>query len=247
MKKLLISSLMLVAVACAAIASTALAGNGRGGAAGLLYQFRGELVSTSDSSVTITVEGGNHAALKAMLGQTQNQTFTVGDKTEVLLWSKGVPTVGKTSDLKAGDWIVVNVRAKRGSSLGDVEANAAGIVADHASAPTGKAKPLFLFRGTVDGPQSGGHVALHVKGGNRNALRLLIGQSADQTFTYDANTVFLLWQGKVPTVIDASQLKAGDRITVRVRAPKRSTLSQVEATPAKHVGDHEPANAPDKA
>jgi hypothetical protein len=46
----------------------------------------------------------------------------------------------------------------------------------------------------------------------------------------------------VPTVIDASQLKAGDRITVRIRAPFRSSLAQVESTPANHVGDHEPGN-----
>jgi hypothetical protein len=51
----------------------------------------------------------------------------------------------------------------------------------------------------------------------------------------------------VPSVIDPSQLKAGDRITVRIRAPRTSTLAQVESTPARHVGDHEPANAPDKA
>ena len=106
-------------------------------------------------------------------------------------------------------------------------------------------KPLWLYAGTVDGPQSGGHILLHVKGGNARALRTLLGQSSDQTFTYDDNTIFLLWQGKVPTVIAASQLKAGDRITIRIRAPRLSTLAQVEATPARHVGDHEPANAPD--
>jgi len=108
-------------------------------------------------------------------------------------------------------------------------------------------QPLFLFRGTVDGGQSGGHILLHVKGGNHLALRLLLGQSSDQTLTYDDNTIFLLWQGKVPTVIAPSQLKAGDRITVRIRAPHNSSLAQVEATAARHVGDHEPANAPDKS
>ena len=60
----------------------------------------------------------------------------------------------------------------------------------------------------------------------------MLGQSARPDFTYDDGTIFLLWQGKVPTVIDASQLKAGDRITVRIRAPRASTLAQVEATPA---------------
>ena len=61
--------------------------------------------------------------------------------------------------------------------------------------------------------------------------------------TYDDGTIFLLWQGRVPTVIGPSQLKAGDRITVRIRAPRESSLAQVEATPAAHVGDHEPAPA----
>ena len=139
----------------------------------------------------------------------------------------------------------VNVRAKAGSSLAEVEATAAGIVGDHGAAPGKAGKPLWLYRGTVDGPQTGGHIALHVKGGNARALRSLLGQSSDQTFTYDDNTIFLLWQGKVPTVIAASQLKAGDRISIRIRAPRLSTLAQVEATPARHVGDHEPANAPD--
>ncbi len=75
----------------------------------------------------------------------------------------------------------------------------------------------------------------------------MIGQQSAQTFTYGDDTIFLLWQGKVPTVIDASQLKAGDRITVRVRAAKASTLAQVEATAAVHIGDHEPANASDNS
>ena len=78
--------------------------------------------------------------------------------------------------------------------------------------------------------------------GNWRGLQAMLGQSVDQTLSYDDGTIFLLWQGRVPTVIDASKLKAGDRITVRVRAPRTSTLAQVEATPANHVGDHEPGN-----
>src|SRR5207253_1777273 len=105
-----------------------------------------------------------------------------------------------------------------------------GIIGDHGTDPGRPANPLFLYRGTVDGPQSGGHILLHVRGGNARALRTLIGQSSDQTFTYSDDTIFLLWQGKVPTVIGPSQLKAGDRISVRIRAPRLSTLAQVEST-----------------
>jgi hypothetical protein len=176
-----------------------------------------------------------------MLGQSQNQTFAVGDHTEVLIWRKGIPAIGGVSDLKLGDWVQINVRAPNGSTLAQIEATQAGLVGDHVKAPHA-ALPLWLYVGTVAGPQSGGHIALHVTAGNRRALRSLLGQSPDQTFTYGDGTIFLLWQGKVPTVIDASQLKAGDRITVRIRAPFHSALAQVEATPANHVGDHEPGN-----
>ena len=82
---------------------------------------------------------------------------------------------------------------------------------------------------------------MDVAGGNRNALRLMVGQPASQTFAFDADTIVLLWQGKVPTVIFPSQLKVGDRFVARVRAPRGSTLAQVESTPAAHLGDREPA------
>ena len=85
---------------------------------------------------------------------------------------------------------------------------------------------------------------MHVTGGDARAMRLLIGQSADQSFAFGDQTIFLLWQGKVPTVISASQLKVGDRIVVRVRADRGSSLAQVESTPAVHIGDREPASQP---
>ena len=241
MKHRLLITLALAALTCAAVASTAVAGHAKG----RLFQFRGEVVAAGSTSVQVTVEGGDHAALRAMLGQSQNQTFTLGSSSEVLIWTAGVPHVGTYADLKAGDWVQVNVRAKAGSSLSEIEANPVGIVGDHGTKPGKASKSLFLFRGTVAGAQAGGHIALHVTGGNALALKRLIGQSNDQVFTYDTNTIFLLWQGKVPTVIDASQLKAGDKITVRIRAAHRAALADVESTPAVHVGDHEPANAPD--
>jgi len=237
MKLRLLSTLALAALVLTVVAAGAAAG-GRG----KLFQYRGELLNASATSVSVQVEAGNRPALRSMLGQSQNQTFTLGPKSEVLIWRHGIPTVGTTADLKQGDWITVNVRAHAGSSLAEVESHPVGIVADRVAKPNPPSKPLWLYVGTVAGPQSGGHIALHVKAGNRRALRSLIGQAQDQTFTYSDDTIFLLWQGKVPSVIDASQLKAGDRITVRIRAPKGSTLAQVEATAANHIGDHEPGN-----
>jgi len=238
MKHRVLTTIAAAALACAALAGSASAAAGKG----IAFQFRGELKSASSTSVELQVEGGNHAALRALLGQSQDQTFTVGDKTEFLLWSQGVPKVVSYSDLKAGDWVQVTVRAKAGSSLSDVESTDVGIVGDHVTQPNPPSKPLYLFVGTVAGPQSGGHIQLEVKAGNRRALRAMIGQSSTETFTYDDQTIFLLWQGKVPTVIDPSQLKAGDRITIRVRADVKASLADVESTPAVHVGDHEPAS-----
>jgi hypothetical protein len=45
----------------------------------------------------------------------------------------------------------------------------------------------------------------------------------------------------VPTLISPGQLRVGDRISVRIRAPRSFSLGQVEAIPANHVGDHAPA------
>jgi hypothetical protein len=243
MKHRAFSILVLAALACAALAATATAAG-----KGVVFQFRGELTAASSNSVSLQVEGGNHAALRALLGQSQDQTFATGDSTEFLIWSDGVPKVGTVSDLTTGDWVQITVRDKAGSSLTDVEGNAAGIVADQATKGQNPSKlPLYLYVGTVAGAQANDQIALNVASGNVRALRTLIGQPSAQTFTYDSNTIFLLWQGKVPTVIDASQLKAGDRITIRIRAPRASTLAQVEGTAAVHVGDHEPANATDNS
>lgn len=236
MQHRLLTALALAALACTVVAATAL-----GGGKGRLYQFRGDVVSASSTSVQISVTGGDHLALKALIGQSQNETFTLGEKSEILVWSNGVPHVGSVADLKQGDDVTINVRAKGGASLADILATPAATVPDRGAQNAAGGKPLFLYIGTVAGGQSGGHVSLHITSGNWRGLKTMLGQaSVDQTFSYDNGTIFLLWQGRVPTVIEPSQLKAGDRITVRVRAPRASTLAQVEATPAAHVGDHEP-------
>lgn len=236
MQHRLLTALALAALACAIVAAAAL-----GGGKGRLYQFRGDVVSASSTSVQISVSGGNHLALKALIGQSQNETFALDGKSEILVWSNGVPHVGSVADLKQGDDVTLNVRAKAGASLADLLATPAATVSDRGAQHAAAGKPLFLYIGTVAGGQSGGHVSLHITSGNWRGLKTMLGQaSVDQSFSYDNGTIFLLWQGRVPTVIEPSQLKAGDRITVRIRAARDATLAQVEATPAAHVGDHEP-------
>jgi hypothetical protein len=233
------TKIFLVAVAAALLAtSAAFAGNGP---AKMRYSFLGQLTATpANGGVSITVDGGTRAALRAMLGQPVTQTFAYGANTEFLKWSAGKPTIVQAGDLSAGDYVWVHVRAQRGASLSEIEQQQAGLVGDHGATLNTPDKPLWLFRGTLTSASSTA-VTVHVTGGDHRAMKLLIGQSADQTFTVGGETIFLLWQGKVPTVIDASKLVVGDKIVVRIRADKGSSLAQVEATAANHVGDREPA------
>jgi len=249
----LVAAALTAALAATLLAGAATAGRGHGRhefrqqqpqhqQGNQLFSFSGELLASpgpNATSLSVQVETGNRPALRALIGSSQNQTFTLGGSTEVLLWSNGVPHIGSTADLHQGDTVTARIRAPRGSSLQQIDATPAATVADHAR-PGGQL-PLWLFVGTVAGPQSGGKINLHVESGNWKALHALLGQPVDQSFSYDDGTIFLLWQGRVPTVIDPSQLRANDRITVRIRAPRDATLAQVESTPARHVGDHEPA------
>lgn len=219
------------------------AGAAQGGAARAHYIFRGHLLATppaNATSISLTVESGNRIALNKMLGSSVDQTFAVGTGTEFLKWSHGVPTVVHANDLAAGDWVVVNVRAPWRASLSQIESRPAGVVSDRVAKPNPPAKPLFLFRGRLAAAAGTSTVTVNVHGGNRLALRTLLGSARQQSFTYGPETIFLRWQGKVPTVIAAADLTVGDQITVRIRAPKASTLAQIESTPAVHIGEHEP-------
>ena len=232
---------LIISLAAALLcAGAAMAGNGHGK---FLFRFQGQLTATpSNGGVSITVQGGNKAALRAMLGAPVTQTFAYDSTTEFLKWAGGKPTVVQAGDLAAGDYVTVNVRTQRGSDLAAIEQQPSGIVGDHGTTLNPPDKPLYLFRGTLTSVGSS-TVTVHVTGGDRRALRLLIGSSPDQTFTFGDETIFLLWQGKVPTVIDASKLVVGDRIVVRIRAANHASLGDVESTPANHIGDREPATA----
>jgi hypothetical protein len=207
------------------------------------YSFLGQLTTTpSNGGVSINVQGGNRLALRAMLGAPVTQTFAYGTTTEFLKWSHGVPSIVQAGDLAAGDFVWVHVRAPRHATLAEIEQQSAALVGDHGSQLFKPSQPLFLFRGTLSSVGAN-TVSVHVTGGNALALRLLVGQSSDQSLAFGTSTIFLLWQGKVPTVIDPTKLVVGDRIVVRIRAAKGSSLAQVAATPANHVGDREPPAA----
>src|SRR5919197_5978697 len=208
-----------------------------------LFVFNGRLLADAGSSSTLIVDvnGGNRAALKKLIGHGDNQQFAVDSNTVYIRWTHGVPTLVPESNLVAGDGVSIRIRADHNASLAQIEATPARVVADRGPLPRFAHRPLWLFIGTLDAPAASGHVRLHIGDGNLRALRAMLGQPLDQTFSYDGHTIFVLWQGRVPTVISPSQLRVGDRISVRIRAPRSYSLAQVEQVPANHIGDHAPA------
>jgi len=208
----------------------------------LTYVFNGKLLADAGSSTSLYVEvkGGSKPALKKLVGESQNQYFAVGPNTQYLRWAHGVPSVVDESNLVAGDIVSVKVRAARNASLAQIESTPAGRVSDRGPTPGRAARPLWLFIGALDAPAAAGKLTIHVQSGNWLALRKMLGQPVDETFSYGPRTVFILWRGGVPTVISPSQLRVGDRISVRIRAPRSDSLQEAEQVPAGHVGDHEP-------
>jgi hypothetical protein len=230
----------LIAAGLVALVTAAGAGAAPRAAHNIQYRFLGQVAAVpANGQIPVTVQRGNRPALRAMLGQPVSQTFAYGPQTEFLKWSHGVPTVVQTGDLAAGDFVWINIRDTAGASLAQLEQQAAGMVGDHGSQINPPNRPLYLFRGTLTGTGTNS-VTLNVQGGNHNATRLLIGRPSSQSFTVNDSTIFLLWQGNVPTVISLAQLKIGDPISVRIRAGKHANLGRVESTPAVHVGDREP-------
>jgi len=213
------------------------------GSGNVLYVFNGRMMADAGSNPTIAVDvnGGNKPALRKLVGQSDNANFAVDAHTQYIRWTHGVPTVVPESNLLAGDRVSVRILAERRASLAQIEGTPARRVAD--SGPSGRfpRQSLWLFQGALDRPVGGGHLTLHISDGNLRALRAMLGQPLDQTFSYDRHTVFVMWRGGVPTAVSPGALHTGDRITVRIRAPHWISLAQVEQVPANHVGDRQPA------
>jgi hypothetical protein len=210
------------------------------------FVFRGELLATpsgNDPALLVDVAGGNRLALRLLVGHSSAQSFAVNSNTVYLRWAHGVPTVVSQSNLVVGDAVTIRIRAPRNSSLAQVESSPAKLVSDRGPNPGRALRPLWLFQGTLNSPAANGHLSVHIMDGNHRALKAMLGQQLDQTFTYGRRTVFILWQGRVPTLISPSQLQVGARISVRIRARGSASLGEVEATPAKHIAQHSPAGS----
>jgi hypothetical protein len=237
--------MLLLALVALSLVGLGASGSVASPQANVPYEFRGELIAdppSGASSLIVDVAGGNRRALRLLVGQSSGQAFAVGPNTQFLRWARGVPTVVSLDNLAEGDQLTIRIRAPRGSTLAQVEATPAAVVSDRGPNPRRPLKPLWLFKGTLNAPAAGGSLSLHVLDGNYRALKAMLGQSQDQAFAYSRRTVFIRWQGRVPTLISPRQLVVGERINVRIRARGHASLPEVKATPANHVAAHGPAS-----
>lgn len=109
-----------------------------------------------------------------------------------------------------------------------------------AAAPIAEAAPRklpFQFRGTVLADATSDSVTVDVNGGNRRALRALLGVDSAVKFTLDGKTKFTIWNGTTPVRGSVADIDAGDAVRLVIWAPRRSSIATLAATPAHRVND----------
>ena len=238
-------TIRLTAAALAvAVASLSLAGAASAHTRGVAYEFRGTAVvapGTGATQIQVQVSGGNRPALKALLGAAQPTTFAADAKTRWINVQGNMPLLAASDTVLAGDDVRVVVRAPWHTPLATLVATPAASVTD-LSSRTRPAGRLFLFGATASAIDTTNHtITVDVNFGNWRGLYALLGQPVHETFTYDANTVFLKWRNGVPIGVDPSVIHPGDALTLRVFGATWNTpLPTLLATPLWRVKLGEP-------
>jgi hypothetical protein len=238
-------TIRLTATALAiAVASLALAGTASAHVRGVPYEFRGAAVvapGTGATQIQVQVDGGNRLALKALLGAAQPTTFKTDGHTRWIAVNGNRPELGSSDTVLAGDLVRVVIRAPFHTPLAALLAMPAASVTD-LSARTRPAGRMFLFGATAAAIDTTNHtITVDVNFGNWRGLFAMLGQPVHQTFTYDANTVFLKWRHGVPIGVDPTVIHTGDPLTLRVFGPAWNTpLATLLATPLWRVKLGEP-------
>jgi len=235
---------MTAAALAVAVASLSLVGSASAHTRGVAYEFRGTAVvapGTGATQLQVQVTGGNRPALKSLLGAAQPTTFTTDAKTRWIAVNGNTPVLAASDTVLAGDVVRVVVRAPWHTPLSTLVATPAASVTD-LSARTRPAGRLYLFGATAAAIDTTAHtITVDVNFGNWRGLYALLGQPLHETFTYDANTVFLKWRHGVPIGVDPSVIHAGDPLTLRVFGPAWNTpLTTLLATPLWRVKLGEP-------
>jgi hypothetical protein len=103
---------------------------------------------------------------------------------------------------------------------------------------------LYIFSGTVAAAPVGSPTTLSVQvsGGNRPALRTLVGNmSQPLSFAVNAKTSYVAWtastRGNAPSASSAEALKAGDPVHLRIRARYHAKLANLLARPVRIAND----------
>jgi hypothetical protein len=219
--------------------------------AGRLYIVSGTIAAApaaSPTSLSVQVSGGNRAALRALIGNESDPlTFAVNARTSYVAWTASTrgnaPSASTADAMKVGDPVHLRIRARAHATLANLVARPVRIVNDFAAAQrvTGR---HFVFEGkAVAIDTTAMTITIDVKHGSYAALNALLGQSATQTFHYDPATLFISWTGRTPHAYLATQIKPGDRITLRTRAGGKTPLATLLAAPLWKVNDREPASS----
>jgi hypothetical protein len=103
---------------------------------------------------------------------------------------------------------------------------------------------LYVFSGTLAVAPGATPTTLQVTvtGGNRPALRALVGNTAAPlTFTVDSRTSYIAWtagdRANAPSSTTPDTLKAGDPVHLRIRARWGTPLATLLTTPVRMVND----------
>jgi hypothetical protein len=134
--------------------------------------------------------------------------------------------------------------------LGLIAAGALVSAAPAVAAPSHHAAParlpgqLYIFSGTLAASPAGSPTALQlqVSGGNRPALRALVGNTGQPlSFAVNGRTSFIAWtasaRGNAPSATTPAGLKAGDPVHLRIRAHYGARLPALLAKPVRIVND----------
>ena len=119
---------------------------------------------------------------------------------------------------------------------------AAPVKATHAAAPN----VVYTFNGRVATEPGEGAATLQVQvtGGNRPALKAMIGSGQPLTFTMGPRTRWIVWTGNVPKNGDSGDVHVGDPVTVNVAGDRGASLATLLASRARSVHDRAAVNRP---
>ena len=97
----------------------------------------------------------------------------------------------------------------------------------------------FEFRGAaVTAPGTNAiQIQVQVDGGNRPALKALLGAAQPTTFKTDGGTRWIVVNGNTPVLGASDHVMTGDIVRIAIRAPFHTPLATLLATPAASVTD----------